>query len=115
MVFPEAPVQLGQHLRVVRHAAFLQCLDCGRQTGNVKGCRKLKKKKVKVRPTGFLATETRSTGSGGDPPAGGATGGCFLLRAIRSQDKPIPLATKSPVELVLLAGSRQGLPTNQGQ
>eukprot|EP00971_Amphidinium_carterae_P329168 6461467-Amphidinium_carterae.1 len=33
MVFPEAPFQLGQHLRVVRHADFLQCLDCTRQTG----------------------------------------------------------------------------------
>eukprot|EP00971_Amphidinium_carterae_P119181 2360941-Amphidinium_carterae.1 len=72
MVFLEAPLQLGQHLHVVRHAAFLQCLDCLRQTGKVKGeynfaymtdqdYRKLKKKKVKVRPTGFLATETRST------------------------------------------------------
>eukprot|EP00971_Amphidinium_carterae_P023273 459232-Amphidinium_carterae.1 len=37
MVFPEAPFQLTQHLRVVRHADFLQCLDCTRQTGKVKG------------------------------------------------------------------------------
>eukprot|EP00971_Amphidinium_carterae_P330180 6463058-Amphidinium_carterae.1 len=35
MVFPEAPFQLGQHLRVVRHADFLQCLNCTRQTGKV--------------------------------------------------------------------------------
>eukprot|EP00971_Amphidinium_carterae_P149328 2960634-Amphidinium_carterae.1 len=49
-------------------------------------CRKLKKKKVKVRPTGFLApAETRSTGSGSNPPAGGATGAILLLRATRNQ------------------------------
>eukprot|EP00971_Amphidinium_carterae_P318865 6338410-Amphidinium_carterae.1 len=36
MVFPEASFQLGPHQRVVRHAAFLQCLDCGRQTRKVK-------------------------------------------------------------------------------
>eukprot|EP00971_Amphidinium_carterae_P116143 2301005-Amphidinium_carterae.3 len=36
MVYLEAPL-LGPHLRVVRHEAFLHCLDCGRQTGKVKG------------------------------------------------------------------------------
>eukprot|EP00971_Amphidinium_carterae_P259269 5144569-Amphidinium_carterae.1 len=33
MVFPEAPFQLGPHSRVARHAAFLQCLKCGREKG----------------------------------------------------------------------------------
>eukprot|EP00971_Amphidinium_carterae_P233243 4629533-Amphidinium_carterae.1 len=57
MVFPAAPLKLGPHLRVIRHAED-QCLECGRQTGKVKGeynfsylkrqdCRKLNKKKVK--------------------------------------------------------------------
>eukprot|EP00971_Amphidinium_carterae_P166768 3304713-Amphidinium_carterae.2 len=55
-VVPEAPFQIGPHQRVVRHETFIQCLDCGRQTGKVKGeynfaylnsqdCRKFKKKK----------------------------------------------------------------------
>eukprot|EP00971_Amphidinium_carterae_P144499 2863448-Amphidinium_carterae.1 len=76
MVYPEAPFQLGQHLRVVRHADFLQCFDCTRQTGKVKGnynfaymtkqsCRKLKKRKQKKRRTGFEAAEARIT----DPAA----------------------------------------------
>eukprot|EP00971_Amphidinium_carterae_P179394 3558302-Amphidinium_carterae.1 len=70
MVYPEAPFQLGPHLHVVRHEVFLQCLDCGRQTGKVKGklnltylnnqdCRPLKKKQVKKRPTGFTVPEAR--------------------------------------------------------
>eukprot|EP00971_Amphidinium_carterae_P135592 2686480-Amphidinium_carterae.1 len=33
IVYPEAPFQLGLHLHVVRHAAFLHCLECRRQTG----------------------------------------------------------------------------------
>eukprot|EP00971_Amphidinium_carterae_P023794 469064-Amphidinium_carterae.1 len=37
MVYPEAPFQLGPHLRVVRHETYLRCLDCSRQTGKVKG------------------------------------------------------------------------------
>eukprot|EP00971_Amphidinium_carterae_P340206 6478411-Amphidinium_carterae.3 len=36
-VFPETPFQIGPHQPVVRHSTFLQCLDCGRQTGKVKG------------------------------------------------------------------------------
>eukprot|EP00971_Amphidinium_carterae_P020590 405733-Amphidinium_carterae.1 len=28
---------IGPHQRLVRHEADLQCLDCGRQTGKVKG------------------------------------------------------------------------------
>eukprot|EP00971_Amphidinium_carterae_P230339 4571272-Amphidinium_carterae.1 len=74
MVFPEAPFQLGPHQRVVRHAIFLRCLNCGRQAGKVKGeynffylkrqdCRQLKRKKVKVRPAGFLALDARRTQS----------------------------------------------------
>eukprot|EP00971_Amphidinium_carterae_P326911 6458002-Amphidinium_carterae.1 len=70
MVYPEAPFQLGQHLRVVRHADFLQCMDCNRQTGKVRGnykfayltrqsCRKLKKRKQKKRRTGFAVDEAR--------------------------------------------------------
>eukprot|EP00971_Amphidinium_carterae_P223017 4425390-Amphidinium_carterae.1 len=50
-----------------------QCLDRGRQTGQVKGeyhfshlkrqdCRKLMKKRDKLRPAGFLAPEARRTG-----------------------------------------------------
>eukprot|EP00971_Amphidinium_carterae_P128296 2541847-Amphidinium_carterae.1 len=36
--FPDtdAPFQLGEHLRVVKHASFLQCLDCDRQAGKAK-------------------------------------------------------------------------------
>eukprot|EP00971_Amphidinium_carterae_P274226 5442339-Amphidinium_carterae.1 len=37
MAFLEAPFQLEVRQKVVRHAAFLYCLDCGRQTGKVKG------------------------------------------------------------------------------
>eukprot|EP00971_Amphidinium_carterae_P267236 5301162-Amphidinium_carterae.2 len=85
MVFPEAPFQLGQHLRVVRHADFLQCLDCNRQTGKVKrkynfayltrqSCRTLKKRKKKKRRTGFAAAVARVTGPAASPPPGGATG-----------------------------------------
>eukprot|EP00971_Amphidinium_carterae_P204467 4057483-Amphidinium_carterae.1 len=33
LVFSEAPFQLRPHLRVMRHTAFLQCLECVRQTG----------------------------------------------------------------------------------
>eukprot|EP00971_Amphidinium_carterae_P202484 4017731-Amphidinium_carterae.1 len=60
----DAPFQLGQHRRVVKHASFLQCLDCNRQAGRVKAtgkynfayvrtqdCRPLKTKKHKKRPT----------------------------------------------------------------
>eukprot|EP00971_Amphidinium_carterae_P031043 611015-Amphidinium_carterae.1 len=32
----DAPFQLGEHQRVVKHASFLQCLDCHRQAGQVK-------------------------------------------------------------------------------
>eukprot|EP00971_Amphidinium_carterae_P335325 6471129-Amphidinium_carterae.1 len=32
----DAPFQLGEHKRVVKHADFLQCLDCNRQAGKVK-------------------------------------------------------------------------------
>eukprot|EP00971_Amphidinium_carterae_P022544 444625-Amphidinium_carterae.1 len=52
MVFPVAPSIFGPHQLVVRHAVYLRCLDCGQQTGKVKGeynfsypCRKLKKKR----------------------------------------------------------------------
>eukprot|EP00971_Amphidinium_carterae_P188075 3733067-Amphidinium_carterae.1 len=37
IVFPEVPFKIGLHLRVVRHAAYLHCLECGGQTGTVKG------------------------------------------------------------------------------
>eukprot|EP00971_Amphidinium_carterae_P014886 293795-Amphidinium_carterae.1 len=61
-------------------------IDCGSQIGKVQGeynfaylnsqdCRKLMKKKVEVRPTGFTAAETKGTRSSGDPPW--ATGGIF--------------------------------------
>eukprot|EP00971_Amphidinium_carterae_P045965 904365-Amphidinium_carterae.1 len=30
MVFPEVPFQMRPHQRVLRHAAFAQCLDCGK-------------------------------------------------------------------------------------
>eukprot|EP00971_Amphidinium_carterae_P297970 5920867-Amphidinium_carterae.1 len=32
----DAPFQLGKHQRVVKHANFLQCLDCNRKAGKVK-------------------------------------------------------------------------------
>eukprot|EP00971_Amphidinium_carterae_P072386 1431947-Amphidinium_carterae.1 len=32
----DAPFQLGEHQRVVKHADFLQCLDCNRQAGKIK-------------------------------------------------------------------------------
>eukprot|EP00971_Amphidinium_carterae_P304717 6055269-Amphidinium_carterae.1 len=32
----DAPFQLGEHQRVVKHASFLQCLDCTWQAGRVK-------------------------------------------------------------------------------
>eukprot|EP00971_Amphidinium_carterae_P195256 3874542-Amphidinium_carterae.1 len=84
MVYPEAPFQLGLHLRVVRHADFLQCLDCTRQTGKVRGnydfayltrqsCRKLKKRKKKRR-TGFEVSEARSTDPAASTPLCGALG-----------------------------------------
>eukprot|EP00971_Amphidinium_carterae_P346812 6488512-Amphidinium_carterae.1 len=31
-----APCQFGEHKRVVKHADFLQCLDCNRQAGKLK-------------------------------------------------------------------------------
>eukprot|EP00971_Amphidinium_carterae_P334907 6470453-Amphidinium_carterae.1 len=31
----EAPFQLGERQHVVKHANFLQCLDCNRQAGKV--------------------------------------------------------------------------------
>eukprot|EP00971_Amphidinium_carterae_P187621 3723867-Amphidinium_carterae.1 len=37
MVYPEAPFRLGPHLRVVRREDFLQCLNCTRITGKVRG------------------------------------------------------------------------------
>eukprot|EP00971_Amphidinium_carterae_P330822 6464056-Amphidinium_carterae.1 len=36
MVYPEAPFRLANHLRVVRHEDFLQCLACTRITGKVR-------------------------------------------------------------------------------
>eukprot|EP00971_Amphidinium_carterae_P011981 236292-Amphidinium_carterae.1 len=62
------------HQRVVRHAAFMSCLDCGRQAGKRQDCRQLKKKKVKLRPAGFLAPEGRSTGLSSAPPMVGNAG-----------------------------------------
>eukprot|EP00971_Amphidinium_carterae_P172874 3426777-Amphidinium_carterae.1 len=122
MVYPEAPFQLGQHLCVVQHAAFLQCLDCICQTGKVKGeynfayltgqdCRKLKKKKVKVRPTSFLATENRSTGSGGDPPAGYQASG--LTDSPGNQESGITGSSGevSPGSTGGPAATRSGVPT----
>eukprot|EP00971_Amphidinium_carterae_P193672 3842890-Amphidinium_carterae.1 len=83
--------QLGEHERVVKHASFLQCLDCNRQAGRVKAigkynfaymrtqeCRPLKTKKHKKRTTGFTA-DTKETSSSGVPPLGEATGGLFPL------------------------------------
>eukprot|EP00971_Amphidinium_carterae_P031044 611017-Amphidinium_carterae.1 len=85
----DAPFQLGEHKRVVKHADFLQCLDCNRQAGKVKttgknnfaymrtqDCRQLKIKKVKKRPTGYAAG-TEEASSRGVPPAGEATGAPF--------------------------------------
>eukprot|EP00971_Amphidinium_carterae_P295004 5857851-Amphidinium_carterae.1 len=92
MVYPEAPFQLGQHLRVVRHADFLQCLDCTRQTGKVNGkynfaystrqsCRTLKKRKQKKRRTGFGGAEARVTDPAAPTPLGGATGSATTAAA----------------------------------
>eukprot|EP00971_Amphidinium_carterae_P257363 5109172-Amphidinium_carterae.1 len=79
----DAPFQLGEHKHVVKHAAFLQRLDCNRQAVKVKAthmrtqdCRQLKNKKVKKRPTGFAAG-TEAASSSGVPPVGEATGGLF--------------------------------------
>eukprot|EP00971_Amphidinium_carterae_P072436 1432813-Amphidinium_carterae.1 len=94
MVYPEAPFQLGQHIRVVRHKDFLQCLGCTRQTGKVKGnynfayltrqsCRKLKKKKKKQkkRRTGFGEAEVRITGPTNTNSPGGAQGSAAAAAA----------------------------------
>eukprot|EP00971_Amphidinium_carterae_P083136 1644934-Amphidinium_carterae.1 len=78
---------IGAHQRVVKHETFLQCLDCNRQTGKVKGkynfaylrtqdCRQLKIKRVKKRPTGFAAFIGAASSSGG-PPVGETAGGLF--------------------------------------
>eukprot|EP00971_Amphidinium_carterae_P075942 1500450-Amphidinium_carterae.1 len=67
-VFPEAPFRIGPHMHVVRHETFIQCRDCGRQTGKVRGdynfayrnrqnCRQLKKKTVKVGPSRFAVAQ----------------------------------------------------------
>eukprot|EP00971_Amphidinium_carterae_P196069 3890536-Amphidinium_carterae.1 len=72
MVYPEAQFRLGSHLRVVRHEDFLQCLECTRITGKVRGdynfaymtrqaCRRMKKRKQKKRRTGFATPEVRIT------------------------------------------------------
>eukprot|EP00971_Amphidinium_carterae_P317194 6305928-Amphidinium_carterae.1 len=66
MVFHNAPFKLGPRLRVVRHAAFLQRLECSHQTGKVKGEYNFRRK-VKVRLAGFLAPKVRSNGLGGAP------------------------------------------------
>eukprot|EP00971_Amphidinium_carterae_P312076 6203362-Amphidinium_carterae.1 len=86
----DEPFQLGEHQRVVKHASFLQCLDCNRHAGRVKAtgkhnfaymgtqdCRPLKIKKHKKRPTG-IPEETQATSSLGVTPVGDATGGPFL-------------------------------------
>eukprot|EP00971_Amphidinium_carterae_P208937 4145054-Amphidinium_carterae.4 len=75
---PDAPFQLGAHQRVVKHEAFLQCLDCNRHAGRVKAtgkcnfsymrtqdCGQLKIKKVKTRPTIFEAPAGAANSSGG--------------------------------------------------
>eukprot|EP00971_Amphidinium_carterae_P267604 5308595-Amphidinium_carterae.1 len=98
----DAPFQLGEHQRVVKHASFLQCLDCNRQAGRVKAtgkynfaymrtqdCRPLKTKKHKKRPTGFLA-DTEATSSCIATPVGEATGGLFLLAAELGNRFPAP-------------------------
>eukprot|EP00971_Amphidinium_carterae_P273497 5427772-Amphidinium_carterae.1 len=65
MVYPEVPFQIGSHMRVVRHETFLQCLDCIRHTGKVKGaynfsylntqdCRPLNKKRSRSDPLALL-------------------------------------------------------------
>eukprot|EP00971_Amphidinium_carterae_P016736 330265-Amphidinium_carterae.1 len=70
------------------------CLDCGRQTGKVKGnynfsylkrldCHKLKKKtKVKSGLPAFLAPEVRWSGLGSVRPDGGTIGGSFSALSI---------------------------------
>eukprot|EP00971_Amphidinium_carterae_P177829 3526932-Amphidinium_carterae.1 len=92
----DAPFQLGEHQRVVKHADFLQSLDCNRQAGRVskllasymrtQDYRQLKIERVKKRPTGFAAPSEVASSSGG-PPDGEATGGPlrFLGRALRCQ------------------------------
>eukprot|EP00971_Amphidinium_carterae_P056687 1120680-Amphidinium_carterae.1 len=76
MVFPEAPFHTGPHHGTCGPPCKLQCFECGRQTGKVKGeynfsylkrqkGRRLKKKKVKVRPAGILAPKVRSTDPSG--------------------------------------------------
>eukprot|EP00971_Amphidinium_carterae_P288776 5734079-Amphidinium_carterae.1 len=92
MVYPEAPFRLGPHLRVVRHGDFLQCLDCTRQTGKVRGeynfayltrqdCRRLKKRKQKKRRAGFGTTEVRTTDHDAAPSQGGALGSAAAAAA----------------------------------
>eukprot|EP00971_Amphidinium_carterae_P043293 851777-Amphidinium_carterae.1 len=76
----DAPFQLGEHQRVVKHADFIQCLDCNRQAGKVKAtgkydfahmrtqdCRQLQIKRVKKRPTAFAATTDAASSSGVNP------------------------------------------------
>eukprot|EP00971_Amphidinium_carterae_P149040 2955076-Amphidinium_carterae.1 len=70
MVYPEAPFQLGQHLRVTDwksegtyNFAYLTS----------QSCRTLKKRKKKKRGTGFGAAEARVADPAATPPPGGAT------------------------------------------
>eukprot|EP00971_Amphidinium_carterae_P098622 1950459-Amphidinium_carterae.1 len=92
MVYPEAPFQLGPHLRVVRHEDILQCLDCTRITGKVRGeynfayisrqpCRKLKKRKQKKRRTGFGAAVAMDTSPANASSQGGALGSAAAASA----------------------------------
>eukprot|EP00971_Amphidinium_carterae_P320293 6366847-Amphidinium_carterae.1 len=93
MVYPEAPFQLGPHFRVVRHEDFLQCLNCIRITGKVRGeynfayltrqaCRKLKKRKQKKRRTGFGVADTGGTSSAPTTSQGGALGDAAAAAAV---------------------------------
>eukprot|EP00971_Amphidinium_carterae_P229241 4547851-Amphidinium_carterae.1 len=85
MVYPEAPFRLGPHLRVSRHEDFLQCLDCNRITGKVRGeyniayltkqdCRKLDKVKKKPRFYGFRSALRGTPSTASAPSPGGAQG-----------------------------------------
>eukprot|EP00971_Amphidinium_carterae_P338358 6475630-Amphidinium_carterae.1 len=59
-------------------------------------CGDAQEKKVKKRPTGSTAAGTRGTGSSGDPPDGGATGGIFPLASSNGPGFTGPASTEDP-------------------
>eukprot|EP00971_Amphidinium_carterae_P181289 3596469-Amphidinium_carterae.1 len=114
----DVPFQLGEHQRVVKHASFLQCLDCNRQAGKVKAtgkynfaymrtqdCTPLKTKKHRKKPTGFTA-DTEETSSSGEPPVGEATGCVFPLASTVQSGNRLTIADES--------GNRLAAPVESG-